>query len=132
MGMGSATVEGGGMDFDGLMGRVGPCFARRDRRARAGGYVRGLLGRVDRNNGWQLAGYLGDAAPYSVQRLLGRARWDADAVRDEVRRYAADHLLAPGEGGVLVADNTGFRKKGGKFVGVRRQCSGTAGRVENC
>jgi len=132
MGMDAATVKGWGADFDGLMGRVGPCFARRDLRARAGGYVRGLLGRVDRKNGWQVAEYLGDDTPYGVQRLLGRARWDADAVRDEVRRYAADHLLAPGEGGALVVDETGFLKKGDKSVGVQRQYSGTAGRVENC
>jgi SRSO17 transposase len=132
VGTDTVTVAGWAEDFDGLMGRVGPCFARRDLRARAGGYVRGLLGRVERKNGWQLAEYLGDATPYGVQRLLGRASWDADAVRDEVRRYAADHLLAPGEGGALVVDETGFLKKGSKSAGVQRQYSGTAGRVENC
>src|SRR3954468_3529087 len=110
-GPGVGVVAGWAEDFEVLMGRVGPCFARRDLRARADGYVRGLLGRVDRKNGWQVAEYLGDETPYGVQRLLGRATWDADAVRDEVRRYAADHLLAPGEGGVLVVDETGFLKK---------------------
>ena len=132
MGTDAVTVEGWAADFGGLMERVGPCFARRDLRARAGGYVRGLLGRVDRKNGWQVAEYLGDATPHGVQRLLGRARWDADRVRDEVRRYAAEHLLAPGEGGVLVVDETGFLKKGDRSVGVQRQYSGTAGRIENC
>lgn len=119
-------------DLDLLLERVGPSFSRRDLRGRAGGYVRGLLGRVERKNGWQVAEYLGDDAPYGVQRLLGRARWDADEVRDEVRRYAAEHLLAPGETGVLVVDETGFLKKGGKSAGVQRQYSGTAGRIENC
>ena len=132
MGTDAATVGGWAADFDGLLERVGPCFARRDLRSRAGGYVRGLLGRVERKNGWQVAEYLGDETPYGVQRLLGRARWDPDAVRDEVRRYAADHLLAPGEGGVLVVDETGFLKKGDKSAGVQRQYSGTAGRIENC
>lgn len=131
-GTGAGVVEGWAADFGLLMGRVGPCFSRHDLRGRAEGYVRGLLGRVDRKNGWQVAEYLGDEKPYGVQRLLGRARWDAGEVRDEVARYASEHLLAPGEGGVLVVDETGFLKKGEKSVGVQRQYSGTAGRVENC
>jgi SRSO17 transposase len=127
------AVERWGRDFDGLLTRVGPCFGRHDLRARAGGYVRGLLGRVDRKNGWQVAEYLGDAKPYGVQRLLGRARWDAERLRDEVRRYAAEHLLdRGGAGGVLVVDETGFLKKGTRSAGVQRQYSGTAGRIENC
>jgi SRSO17 transposase len=67
-----------------------------------------------------------------VQRLLGRARWDPGVVRDEVLRYAREHLLCGNEGGVLVVDETGFLKKGAKSVGVQRQYSGTAGRIENC
>src|SRR4051794_24660060 len=127
------VVAGWAADFDLLMGRVGPCFSRHDLRGRARDYVRGLLGRVDRKNGWQVAEYAGDDTPYGVQRLLGRARWAAGEVRDEVRRYAAEHLLAVGDGGgVLVVDETGFLKKGDKSVGVQRQYSGTAGRVENC
>ena len=126
------VVERWAEDFVSLLERVGPCFGRHDLRARAGGYVRGLLGRVERKNGWQVAEYLGDEKPYGVQRLLGRASWDAGAVRDEVRRYAAEHLLARGEGGILVVDETGFLKKGDKSAGVQRQYSGTAGRIENC
>ena len=132
MRMEAPVVEQWGAEFDGLLMRVGPCFGRHDLRARAGRYVRGLLGRVERKNGWQLAEHLGDEKPYGVQRLLGRARWDADSVRDETRRYAAGHLLAGGEGGVLIVDETGFLKKGDRSVGVQRQYSGTAGRIENC
>jgi SRSO17 transposase len=132
MRMEAPAVERWGKDFDRLLARVAPCFGRRDLRARAGGYVRGLLGRVDRKNGWQLAEHLGDAKPYGVQRLLGRARWDPGVVRDEVLRYAREHLLGGNEGGVLVVDETGFLKKGAKSVGVQRQYSGTAGRIENC
>ena len=97
MRMDAPVVERWGEDFTELIARVGPCFGRRDLRARAGGYVRGLLARVDRKNGWQLAEHLGDAKPYGVQRLLGRARWDPHAVRDEVLRYAREHLLSGGE-----------------------------------
>src|SRR5204862_1215993 len=81
-------------------------------------------------NGWQLAEAAGDAAPDRMQRLLNNARWDARQVRDDLRGYVVEHLGDPG--GVLIVDETGFRKKGTKSAGVQRQYSGTAGRVENC
>src|SRR5437764_8368519 len=110
--------------------RLGPHFARSEPRQRAIGYVRGLLSDTERKNGWQLAEHLGDPTPDGVQHLLARAGWDADAVRDGLIAYARDNLGHPG--GVLVVDETGFLKKGAKSVGVARQYSGTAGRVENC
>jgi SRSO17 transposase len=110
--------------------RIGGRFARSEPRRRAVGYVRGLLSQAERKNGWQLAEHLGDPTPDGVQHLPARAGWDADAVRDDLIRYAADHLGGPG--GVLVVDETGFLKKGTKSCGVARQYSGAAGRVENC
>ena len=72
----------------------------------------------------------GDATPYGVQHLLSTYVWDADLVRDDLRDYVVEHL---GDvHGVLVVDETGFLKKGNKSVGVQRQYSGTAGRIENC
>ena len=85
---------------------------------------------MERKNGWQLAEQAGDATPDGVQRLLYNYRWDADLVRDDLRNYVVEHLRDAG--GVLVVDETGFLKKGGKSVGVQRQYSGTAGRIENC
>lgn len=132
MGMDVATVRGWEDRFETLLERIGPCFGRCDLRLQAAGYVRGLLGRVQRKNSWQLSEYLGRDKPYGVQRLLGRASWSADAVRDELIRYSRAHLLEPGgKGGVLIVDETGFLKKGDKSVGVQRQYSGTAGRIEN-
>lgn len=118
--------------FDALWDGAGKCFRRSDTRGHAEGYVRGLLGRMDRKNGWQMAEYLGEATPYAVQHLLGRSNWDADRVRDEILRYARVHLLGSNEGGVLIVDETGFLKKGEKSAGVQHQYSGTAGRIENC
>jgi SRSO17 transposase len=107
-----------------------PRFPRREARRRAWAYIRGLLSPVERKNGWQLAEVNGDATPYGVQHLLGRAQWDADALRDDLRPYVVEHLEAPQA--VLVVDETGFLKKGQHSAGVARQYSGTAGRVENC
>ena len=90
----------------------------------------GLLSPVERKNGWQLAEVNGDDTPYGVQHLLGRAVWDAEAVRDDLRGYVLEHLGVPQ--GVVVIDETGFLKKGRHSAGVARQYSGTAGRVENC
>ena len=110
--------------------RIGPRFPRRDLRRRAWAYLRGLLSPVERKNGWQLAEVTGATTPYGMQHLLGRAHWDADAVRDDLRAYLLEHLGAPPA--VLVIDETGFLKKGRHSAGVARQYSGTAGRIENC
>jgi SRSO17 transposase len=110
--------------------RIGAQFARREVRGRAWAYIRGLLSPVERKNGWQLAEVNGETTPYGVQHLLGRAIWDADALRDALRPYVVEHLGAPQA--VLVVDETGFLKKGQQSAGVARQYSGTAGRVENC
>ncbi len=110
--------------------RIGGRFGRREPRQRALAYLKGLLGSVERKNGWQLAEYAGDATPDGVQRLLATYRWDAGAVRDDLREYVVEHLGDPEA--VLVVDETGFLKQGRKSVGVQRQYSGTAGKVENC
>ena len=107
-----------------------PHFARREAQHRAWAYIRGLLSPAERKNGWQLAEVNGDATPYGVQHLLGRARWDDEAVRDALRAYLVKHLGEPQA--VLVLDETGFLKKGQHSAGVARQYSGTAGRIENC
>jgi len=132
MGMDAMAVQGWASHFDQLIQRIGSCFGRCDLRRRAAAYVRGLLGPVQRKNGWQLAEYVGGATPHGLQRLLDRASWDADAVRDELVFYAQRHLLTERDAGVLIVDETGFLKKGEKSVGVQRQYSGTAGRIENC
>ena len=113
-----------------LHDRIAPRFVRPEVRARAGRFLTGLLDPVERRNGWQLAEVLGEPSPDGVQRLLRTARWDANAVRDDLRTYVVEHLGDPGA--VLVIDETGFLKKGSKSVGVARQYSGTAGRIENC
>jgi SRSO17 transposase len=113
-----------------LFSYLSPRFERVDRQRHAWEYLLGLLSAVERKNGWQLAEASEHATPYSVQHLLDRAPWDADAVRDDLREYIAEELSDPS--GVLVVDETGFLKKGTHSAGVQRQYSGTAGRVENC
>jgi SRSO17 transposase len=116
--------------LEALMGRLDVHFARSESRQRVRAYVQGLLSTAERKNGWQLAEVLGEATPYGIQQFLFRSPWEADAVRDEVRRYAVEYLGE--EEAVLIVDETGFVKKGTHSAGVQRQYSGTAGRVENC
>jgi SRSO17 transposase len=113
-----------------LHGRIAHRFARAEVRERAGRYLAGLLGRVERKNGRQLAEAIGEPEPRGVQRLLSDAVWDADGVRDDLRSYVVDHLGEP-ESGVLIVDDTGFVKKGAKSVGVARQYTGTVGDTAN-
>jgi SRSO17 transposase len=116
--------------LDALVEQIAPRFRRIEARRRVRAYLRGLLAPVERKNGWQLAEHAGDRTPDAVQDFLARMRWDADQVRDDLRGYVVAQL---GDAdGVLVLDETGFVKKGSKSVGVQRQYSGTAGRIENC
>jgi SRSO17 transposase len=112
-----------------LLGRVAGRFGRVEPRWRARAFVLGLLADLPRKNCWTLAEHAGDASPDGMQHLLGRAVWDEDGVRDDVRAYVVEHLGDPEA--VLVVDETGDLKKGTTTVGVQRQYTGTAGRVEN-
>jgi SRSO17 transposase len=110
--------------------RFAHLFARSEPREQATKYLRGLLGSAGRKNSWQLAETMGDARPDKMQRLLYSAEWDADAARDELQRFVME--VFGDEDGIGVVDETGFLKKGTKSVGVKRQYSGTAGKVDNC
>jgi hypothetical protein len=116
--------------LEAMHARIAGRFARAEPRRRVLAYLRGLLGAVTRKNGWQLAEHAGEATPDGMQRLLATAEWDPDLVRDDLRAYVLEHLGDPGA--VLVVDETGFLKKGTTSVGVQRQYSGTAGKVDNC
>src|SRR5690349_14407843 len=122
-------AEGWARGLDELAQRLAPRFARVEPRRRLLAYLRGLLAPLGRKNGWQLAEATGDRTPDGMQDFLSRMRWDADAVRDDLRAYVVERLGDPDA--VLVLDETGFVKKGEKSAGVQRQYSGTAGRVEN-
>ncbi len=109
--------------------RLGPRFAREEARVRAQAYLRGLLSPVERKNGWQLAEAAGDRTPYATQHLLGRADWDAEAVRDDLRAYVVEQL--GDDQAILVLDETGVVKKGTHSAGVAKQYVGCVGKVEN-
>ncbi|MFE2061971.1 IS701 family transposase [Streptomyces sp. NPDC059467] len=111
------------------MGRIAGRFVRVEPRRRKRAFVLGLLSDLPRKNCWTLAEQAGDANPYGLQHLLLRAKWDADAVRDDIRGFVVEHLHH--EDAVLVVDETGDLKKGTGTVEVQRQYTGTAGRIEN-
>ena len=116
--------------FDDMFGLVAGRFAQVQSRRRARLYLLGLLSGAERKNSWTIAEQAGDLSPDGMQRLLNFYAWDADKVRDDLRGYVLDRLGDPA--GVVVADETGFLKKGTCSAGVQRQYSGTAGRIENC
>jgi SRSO17 transposase len=117
-------------ELDAVHERIAGRFARAEPRARVREYLSGLVAGLERKNGWTLAERAGEVSPDGMQRLLRHADWDTREVRDDVRDYVTGHLGEPG--GVLIADETGFIKKGTRSAGVQRQYSGTAGRTENC
>jgi len=116
--------------FEAFHARFGVLFARRETRDQAAKYLRGLLAPLERKNGWQVAEAVGDATPDRTQRLLYRADWEADVARDLLQDFVIETFGDPE--GIGVVDETGILKKGTGSVGVQRQYSGTAGKVENC
>ena len=120
---GAAAVEA-------AAGLLRPHVRRPEARRHAVEYLRGLIADVERKNGWQLAERAGYSHPRGIQRVLARYAWDAEAVRDDLRRWVVDELGDPR--GVLVVDETGFPKQGRHSAGVARQYSGTLGKVANC
>jgi SRSO17 transposase len=110
--------------------RLSPYFARCEARQAAFNYIQALLCPVERKNGWQVAEQVGDANPYRVQHLLGRAQWDETQLCQEVRGYGIEGLSEPED--IFALDETGFLKQGNQSVGVQVQYYGTTGHLENC
>jgi SRSO17 transposase len=117
-------------EFEALTDRVASLFAHPKSRAHSRQYLEGLLAPIERKNGWTIAEYVGEKEPKAMQRFLNLTVWDADDLRDLNLDYVIENLGDPD--GVLIADPTGFAKKGQKSVGVQRQYSGTLGRIDNC
>jgi SRSO17 transposase len=110
--------------------RIRPLFTQDRVAASAGWFLDGLLGPERRKTGWMRAEAAGDPGPWRQQAILGRGRWEADALRDIVRDYALETLAEADA--VLVIDETGFLKQGKASCGVARQYTGSAGKITNC
>jgi SRSO17 transposase len=115
--------------FSEVIDRIAPRFARYEPLRHAASLMQGMLSGLEKKNCWTIAEHRGLKNPHGLQHLLSRAEWDADAVRDDLRSYVVEHLGH--DEGILVLDETGDLKKGSHSVGVQRQYTGTAGRIEN-
>ncbi len=109
--------------------RIRPLFTQDRVASSAGQFLDALLSQEPRKTGWMRAEAAGDSGPWRQQALLGRGRWDADALRDIVRDHVIEHL--GDDNAVLVIDETGFLKQGKASCGVGRQYTGAAGKITN-
>jgi SRSO17 transposase len=125
-----ATLELWASSLRDVKGRIRPLFRQERMAVSAGLFLDAVLGPERRKTGWMRAEAAGDPGPWRQQALLGRARWDADALRDVVRDYVVETLAEPGA--VPVIDETGFLKQGEASCGVARQYTGSAGKITNC
>jgi SRSO17 transposase len=125
-----ATLELWASSLRDVKGRIASLFGQERVAASAGRFLDGLLGNEPRKTGWMRAEAAGDPGPWRQQAILGRGRWDADALRDLVRDYALETLAD--DAAVLVIDETGFLKQGKASCGVARQYTGSAGKITNC
>jgi SRSO17 transposase len=112
-----------------LLERVAGRFPRVETRQRLARFLRGMLAELPRKTCWSIAEHAGETSPDGMQHLLNRARWDSAGVAADLREFVAQHLGEPD--GVLIVDESGDLKKGEHTVGVQRQYTGTAGRIEN-
>src|ERR1700693_1608166 len=124
------TLELWASSLRGVKARIRPLFRQERVAGSAGQFLDGLLGNEPRKTGWMRAEVAGDPGPWRQQAILGRGRWDAEALRDIVRDYALETLAD--ENAVLVIDETGFLKQGKASCGVARQYTGSAGKITNC
>src|SRR5512135_1882584 len=125
-----ATLELWASSLRDVKARIRPLFSQERVAASAGKFLDGLLGNEPRKTGWMRAEAAGDSGPWRQQAILGRGRWDADALREIVRKYALETLAE--QTAVLVIDETGFLKQGKASCGVARQYTGSAGKITNC
>jgi SRSO17 transposase len=125
-----ATLEVLASALRDVKGRMRQLFAQERTAVNAGLFLDGLLSEEQRKTGWMRSEAAGDAGPWRQQELLGRDRWNADALRDLVREYVVEHLRD--DDAVLVIDETGFLKQGKASCGVARQYTGSAGKITNC
>jgi SRSO17 transposase len=116
-------------EFSAVIDRIAPRFARYEPLRHAAELMLGMVSGLDRKNCWTIAEHRGDTSPDGLQHVLSRAKWDAEAVRDDLRDYVIDAFGDPNA--ILILDETGDVKKGVHSVGVQRQYTGTAGRIEN-
>ena len=124
------TLDLWSAELGAVKAQLGSLFGHASVAASAAAFLDGLLGPERRKTGWMRAEAAGDPGPWRQQAVLGRSRWEADALRDLVRDYALAALAAPDA--VLVIDETGFLKQGTSSCGVQRQYTGSAGKITNC
>jgi SRSO17 transposase len=126
----ATAVDGWVKELGDLHARIARHFVRAEPRQHVLTYLKGLLGPLERKNGWQIAEWGGDQTPDRIQRLLSKAKWDAGLVRDDLQRYVMEYLAEPQA--ILIVDETSFPKQGDKSAGVQVQYCGTTGHIENC
>jgi SRSO17 transposase len=117
-------------EFGEVLTMINPLFYRTESRMHAEHYLRGLLAPLERKNSWTIFRHTGEREPKALQRFLNLTPWDEGQLRDINLEYVIKHFRDPR--GTLIADPTGFAKKGKKSAGVQRQYSGTLGRIDNC
>ena len=125
----SVDPDGWREAFEGFTSRLDRRFARVESRGRVRRFLQGLMAGLPRVNCWTLAEHAGESSPNGMQHFLAGAVWDDDGLRADLRDYVVETFGDPEA--VFVFDETGDVKKGTATVGVQRQYTGTAGRIEN-
>jgi SRSO17 transposase len=118
--------------------RIGEVLGRNERKASFASYAMGLFGDGDRKSMEPIAARVCpdleqvDAQYQRVQHFVTDSNWSDHAVRAESARYALAEVTAKEPVTHWIIDDTGFLKQGKHSVGVKRQYTGSAGKITNC
>ncbi len=117
-------------ELDTFLNRDFPLFGREENQPHAQRFVQGLLGTQERRDAENIAEVIEGGVVRTMQKFIAQGTWQDTNILGELRAHVTEALVD--EEGTINIDETGFPKKGKKSVGVKRQYSGTLGRVDNC
>jgi SRSO17 transposase len=106
------------------------CFAREEGRNNFFYYTVGQFSQMERKSIEPMALNIEGAKVRAVQRFISEATWDDEKIM-YIYRCMVNNDMGEKDG-VLIIDESGFKKKGNDSAGVFKQYCGNIGKVDNC
>jgi len=106
------------------------CFSREEPRENFYQYMSGQFSTLERKSIEPIAVSIENGHVRSMQRFVSDVHWDENMMLYKYRSIVNEDLGDPN--GVIIFDESGFRKKGSDSAGVGRQYCGNIGKIDNC
>ena len=123
-------IRGFSEELEGFHSQFIDCFSREEPRENFFRYMSGQFSKLERKSIEPIALSVQDGQVRSMQRFISDIDWDEPIMLSKYRCMVNEDMGHPN--GVLIFDESGFRKKGNDSAGVKRQYCGTIGKIDNC